>query len=252
MRFEQVWPAAAGGSAEDFFTGLALAQDAANDRPYVVTNFVGSLDGKATAAGRTGPLSDDGDRAAFLLLRTQVDAVLVGTGTLAIERYGPLIADSTHAAVRAAAGLPPQPPLVIVSRRGEIPFDIPLFAHPEASALIYSPVPPAVPTGLRARVVVDCESAAAGDLRGVLASLHADHGVRSVLCEGGPHLLSALLAADLVDEFFLTLSPMLIGGGELGITAGPRLDRTFPLHLIRALVRNDHLLLRYGRVAPPT
>ncbi|MGI8659791.1 MAG: dihydrofolate reductase family protein, partial [Thermoleophilaceae bacterium] len=55
--------------------------------------------------------------------------------------------------------------------------------------------------------------------------LRAEHGVRSVLCEGGPTLLSFLMAADLVDELFLSLSPQILGGvGTLTIVGG----RTLP------------------------
>src|ERR1700722_18875224 len=104
MRFDQLWPPGPAGSAASFYTDLQLGDAARPDRPHIVTNFVASLDGKATAGGRTGPLSDDGDRAAFLLLRTQVDAVMVGTGTLRVERYGSLIPREDLATLRVEAG----------------------------------------------------------------------------------------------------------------------------------------------------
>ena len=100
----------------------------------MVCNFVGSVDGKATAAGRTAPLSDDGDRAAFMLLRTQVDAVMVGTGTLRVERYGPLINSSELTQVREAEGLAP----VAVVDRGQSqwpgPVRDPVVRRPERHA----------------------------------------------------------------------------------------------------------------------
>src|SRR5580704_11719422 len=63
----------------------------ATDRPYTVANFVASADGRATFDGRSGHLGDDGDRSVFHGLREQVDAVLVGTGTLRAERYGRIL-----------------------------------------------------------------------------------------------------------------------------------------------------------------
>ena len=54
------------------------------------------------------------------------------------------------------------------------------------------------------------------DNTGRLWSPGVRHGVRSVLCEGGPTLNSHLLAAGLVDELFLSLSPRLVGGTEEG------------------------------------
>ena len=73
------------------------------DRPYVVANMVASADGRATARGsqrRRSPAT--ADRELFHDLRTQVDAVMVGPATIAIERYGPLVAR------RRAQGAPPR------------------------------------------------------------------------------------------------------------------------------------------------
>ena len=62
------------------------------------------------------------------------------------------------------------------------------------------------------------------DLPRLLAYLHEEHGVRSVLCEGGPTLNSHLFAAGLVDELFLTLNPKVLGGASaLTIVAGREL-----------------------------
>jgi len=61
------------------------------ERPYTFVNFVASLDGRATVSGRSAPLSDPGDRALFHVLREAVDAVMAGTGTLRVERYGRVI-----------------------------------------------------------------------------------------------------------------------------------------------------------------
>ena len=77
---------------------LAGRGRARRDRPHVAINMVASVDGRATLDGRAGPLGDPADRALFRRLRTQVDAVMVGAGTLRAERYGPIISDP---AVRA-------------------------------------------------------------------------------------------------------------------------------------------------------
>jgi 5-amino-6-(5-phosphoribosylamino)uracil reductase len=85
------------------------------------------------------------------------------------------------------------------------------------------------------------------DLPSVLASLRRDHDVQSLLFEGGPVLFNALLAEDLVDELFLTISPMIVGGDELGITAGPRLGTPLALTLVWTMEHEGNLLLRYAR-----
>jgi riboflavin biosynthesis pyrimidine reductase len=246
MEFRRAVPPGPAAPPESFYTGLALGDRAGAGRPYVVCNFVSTADGKATSSGRTAALGGEGDRAVFHLLRTQVDAVLAGTGTLAVERYGTLVRQEAMAAIRVAEGRPRQPLAVVVSRSGQVPFDIPLFAAPEARVALYAPSGTVVPTNCAADVTAH-ELAAGDDLSPVLASLRREHGVRSLLLEGGPVLFNAMLAEDLVDEMFLTLAPALVGGGELGITAGAPLADAIHLKLVWALEREAHLFLRYAR-----
>jgi riboflavin biosynthesis pyrimidine reductase len=52
------------------------------------------------------------------------------------------------------------------------------------------------------------------DLQALLGILHKRYGVRSLLCEGGPTLYGSLLAAGLVDEEFLTISPLIVGNNR--------------------------------------
>ena len=76
--------------------------------------------------------------------------------------------------------------------------------------------------------------------------LRADHGVESLLCEGGPTVFGALLTEGLVDELFLTLAAKLVGGGdEPAIAAGPELDTPRELAIRWVLERNGSLYLRY-------
>jgi riboflavin-specific deaminase-like protein len=248
MAFAQLLPPGRAGSAEEFHTGLGLGEGWSLPRPYLACNFVASLDGKATAAGRTAPLSDPVDRRVFHLLRTQVDAILVGTGTLRVERYGPLIKNAELAAIRAAEGRPPQPLAVIVSRTGDLPSDIPLFADPASRVAAYVPSPRAsAPADAAATVHLHGTGGEAPRLGAVLRSLREEHGVGTILCEGGPALFNSLLAEDLVDEFFLTLAPVLIGGGEFGVTVGEPLASRRSMRLARALAADGQLFLRYAR-----
>src|ERR1051325_499793 len=116
MDFRRAVPPGPAAPPETFYTGLALADRAGAQRPYVICNFVSSADGKATSAGRTAALGGEGDRAVFHLLRTRGDAVLAGTGTLAVERYGALVRQEAMAAIRIREGRPAQPLAVVVSR----------------------------------------------------------------------------------------------------------------------------------------
>jgi riboflavin biosynthesis pyrimidine reductase len=90
------------------------------------------------------------------------------------------------------------------------------------------------------------------DLPLLMARLREDHGVRSVLCEGGPTLNSHLLAAGLVDELFLTLHPKLTGGASaLTIVAGRDLVEPAELRLVSVAEGAGDLFTRWGVVQKP-
>jgi 5-amino-6-(5-phosphoribosylamino)uracil reductase len=222
----------------------ALAERSDPDRPYVIVNFVASADGRATVEGGSTGLGDEGDRRIFYALRGCADALLVGTGTLAAEHYGTLARDPTVVALRDRLGLPPQPPLVTITRSGAIP-EIPLLADPRATLIVYTSadVTPG-PTG--ASVRVERRDPDGLTPSAVLADLRASHDVRLLLCEGGPTLFGSLVAAGLADELFLTVAPTLAGGDGPPITDAmtPRARRE--LELVWALTQGDALYLRYA------
>lgn len=252
MLFQPLIPPGPAVSPEAGYTQLDLERRAPADRPYVVSNFVSSADGKATARGRTALLGSDGDRAAFHLLRTQVDAVLVGTGTLRAERYGALVRQERLVEIRTREGRPAQPLAVLISRSGRIPFDIPLFSEHRSRVAAYMPGETVVPN-CAAELTAHRIAPAETELQDALRSLRHEHGVRSLLCEGGPTLFNSMLARDLVDELFLTVSPTLVGGTELGITNGEAVDDgPLPMRLVWAFEHNGHLLLRYARPDRPS
>lgn len=232
--------------ASDLLAGLKLGRLAPPHRPYLVCNFVASVDGKATAAGRSAPLANEADRQLFHLLRGQVDAVMVGTGTLRVERYGRLVRDPARRERRLQDGLAADPLAIVVSRSFDVPFEIPLFQDPDSRVALYTgsdAQPPSCP----AEVMVKRLGAKASDLEHVLREVRREHGVRSILCEGGPLLFGALVAADLVDEMFLTLAPALAGGAELSLTLGGGPPSPLALRLVWALQRDGFLFLRYAR-----
>ena len=183
------------------------------DRPFTVANFVMSVDGRATIDGRSGGLGDDGDHAIFHCLREQVDAVLVGTGTLRAERYGRVLGKPERRQRRIDRGQTPEPLLATVSRSGDIPTDIPLFAEPEARVVIFSAATPDV-SGCAAEVEVVSLDPAQLTFTTVMRHLRDLHAVRTLLCEGGPTVFGSLLQEDLVDDLFLTIAPKLAGGGH--------------------------------------
>jgi diaminohydroxyphosphoribosylaminopyrimidine deaminase/5-amino-6-(5-phosphoribosylamino)uracil reductase len=156
-------------------------------RPFVTVKWAASLDGRAAAADGTSQwITGTAARQRVHEQREQSDAILVGTGTV--------LADDPSLTARGDAGelMPHQPIPVVIGERA-IPADAKVFSHPQ----------PAIVTGSR-------------DLGSILSELF-DLGIRHAFVEGGPALASAFVAADLVDQYFIYLAPIVLGGGGLAL-----------------------------------
>lgn len=239
---ELLFPERRRTSPAELASGLRLGDQAPADRPYLVLNMVSSLDGRAAIDWRTKGLSTEVDRLLFHHLRTQADAVMVGAGTARTERYGRVAKSGELRDKREGEGLARDPLAVVVSGRLDLPADLPLLHEPEQKVLIATASDAVLP-GLGEQV----EYARVGDdLPLLMARLREDHGIRSVLCEGGPTLNSFLLAAGLVDELFLTLNPKLAGGAAaLTIVAGRELVEPAELSLMSVAEGGGDLFTRW-------
>jgi riboflavin-specific deaminase-like protein len=243
----QLYPERRDTSPELLASGLRLGDRAPPGRPYLALNMVSSLDGKATIEWRTKGLSTELDRRLFHQLRTQVDAVMVGAGTLRVERYGRITKTEELRARRVAEGLPPDALAVIVSGRLDVPADLPLLQEPEQEVVIATGSDAVLP-GTKARI----EYLRTGDdLQLLMARLRDERGVRSILCEGGPTLNFHLLAAGLVDELFLTFNAKLTAGAAaLTIVAGRDLMEPVELELVSVAKGGPDLFTRWQLAAP--
>jgi riboflavin-specific deaminase-like protein len=218
MQIRRLLPEPGETSIAEQVATLDLVSQAGADRPYVITNFALTLDGHATIGGRSGSIGSKTDTAMLVGLRTRVDAVMIGAGTMRAERYGRVIADPAKRQRREREGLPHDPLVVIVSGRLDLPWDAPLFTEGFGRCLICTTSesdPPETATSVRLLRQED-----GIDLHGLLAHLRRERGVRALLCEGGPHLHGELIEAELVDELFVTHAPKLAGGDGPGLVAG--------------------------------
>jgi len=237
-----IHPERAATSPEELAENMRLRELAPAGRPYLGINMVSSLDGKATLDWRTKGLSSDVDRRLFHHLRTQADAVMVGAGTAREERYGRMTKNDELRQKRQNEGLVPDALAVVVSGRLDLPADLPLLGESEQRVVIATGSDATI-EGLGDQV----EYARVGDdLPRLMAYLHERHGVRSVLCEGGPPLNSFLFAAGLVDELFLTMNPKVIGGAAaLTIVAGRELVDPVELDLVSVAEADGELYTRW-------
>lgn len=198
---------------------------------WVRANMVSTVDGSGVDAhGLTGGINTPADHRVFGLLRALSDVVLIGAGTARTEGYSRIAVDPGWLSVRQAHGFTAPPVLAVPTASGELPDSL-LSATPDGSdvlVLVGPEAPAAAVAGLRRRLGSEWVVAASDRPMtpvGILAAL-TDRGLTSVLLEGGPSLLHAVLDAGLLDELCLTWTPMLIGGPSGRILSGGSLLRT--------------------------
>jgi riboflavin-specific deaminase-like protein len=194
---------------------LDLNPLAHSDRPYLILNFATTLDGRAAISGKSGPIGSDADTEMLQRLRTRVDAVMVGAGTMRAERYGRMISHPDLRAYRESTGLAADPVSVLVSNRLELPWDAGLFTDGGGEVVVFTASEEEAPGTVTPVTIVRHTDGV--ELDRALAWLRSERDVRSVLCEGGPTLHGRLREGGLADELFLTIAPKIAGG------EGPRI-----------------------------
>lgn len=225
--------------------GLDLTPLAPEDRPYLVLNFAATVDGRASIEGRSGKIGSGADSEVLHRLRTRVDAVMIGAGTMRAERYGRIVPDPNYRAWRERVGLAHDPLAVIVTNRLDLPWDAGLFIDGGGRVVIFTASDEEAPeTATQVTVVKHPGSV---DLRTALEWLRRERGIRTVLCEGGPTLHGNLREQNLADELFLTIAPKIVGGEAPRILEGAALEIT-ELELTWLLEADGELFARYGRL----
>ncbi|HEX3434352.1 MAG TPA: dihydrofolate reductase family protein [Solirubrobacteraceae bacterium] len=260
-QFERLLPRGEHADATQIADELDLlaraSAGAGTTRPYTILNMVSTVDGRASIGGRSGALGDRADRELFHALRASVDAVMAGAGTVRVERYGRIIPNADTRRRRVERGLSEEPMACIVSGRLSLAADTPLLNEPDARVVLITPSQSSLPETSAQIDYVRARRDGLLDLPAAMAELAERLGVRTLLCEGGPHLNGQLLLAGLVDELFLSFSPKLAGGedatGEaLRIVAGVEFAAPLSLQLLSVLESASTLFLRYGvRAAAP-
>ena len=216
------------------------------DGAWMRANMVASLDGAAQRDERSGGLGNPADRHLFLLLRGLADVVLVGANTVRAEGYGPVEPSEGWDGVRD--GRPAVPPLAVVSRTLDLDFDAPVFTEAESPTIVLTTAAcdPARLEAARARADVIVAGRDSLDFTAAVKELEA-RGHRRFLCEGGPSVLAQVVAAGLLDELCLTVSPLLLAGRPTRILNGPPVPVPPELTLAHALEDGNFLFLRYTR-----
>lgn len=196
----------------DRYPAFALAPIAACDAGSVVVAQLGqTLDGRiATPTGKSKYINGKAALDHLHRLRAQVDAVMVGVGTV--------VADDPSLTVRRVAG--EHPARVVIDPRGRMPKD--------ATCLKDGLAPVIVVTTPGARVPDGAEQVEIAAVKGcippkAIIEALAARGLRRILLEGGADTLSRFLGAGAVDFLHLLVAPMIFGSGQTGLEL-PKID----------------------------
>ncbi len=232
------------------------------EEPCLVANFVETLDGVVAipdVPGSNALVADGSEQDKFLmgLLRACVDAVLIGSATMLASPKGRWRPEGVHPAsaelfreLRAARGRPEWPEVAVVTTGGSFDPSHPLV---ESGALVLTTeqaAPELRAVTPAASEVVAVNAGDAVDLAAAVAVLRG-RGHGTILSEAGPHVTAELVAARLVHELFLTVSPLLAGRAyspRLGLVEGAELLPDVRLEGELRSVRRagSHLMLRYA------
>jgi riboflavin biosynthesis pyrimidine reductase len=211
---------------------------AVDGRPSVRLNMIVSVDGGTSWNGVSGALGGSADKALFGVLRSLTDMILVASGTMRAEHYGPVVAPAGRGPARIA----------VVSMRCDFDWSSPFFAQATSRPIILTVA--SADAERRKKAADVAEVIIAGDdsvdLTTAVAELGA-RGAKTILAEGGPTLNGELAQARLLDELCVTLSPTLASGDAKRLLAGSALNELARLQLHMICEADDYLFLRYRR-----
>jgi 5-amino-6-(5-phosphoribosylamino)uracil reductase len=175
---------------------------------WLRVGMVMSADGSVTdEESWTDGLGGDADFRVFRVLRALADGIMVGAATVRTGRLGPA---RLRRDLRERRGGPPAP-IIVVSGTLRLDWTLPLFTAAETPTIVVSTAAALA----RAEVPEGVRTVAAGeeavDLGVAVGELRKRYGLDHLVCEGGPALTTAVLAAGLADELCLNLAPTLLG-----------------------------------------
>jgi riboflavin biosynthesis pyrimidine reductase len=222
---------------------VAAAYPWPQDRVWVRAMMVTTLDGAAAGHdGLSGSVSSPADQVVFNAVRRHADAVLIGAGTLRAEQYTPMKAKPADAARREAAGQLPAPVIAVVSASLNLPWDLPVWRESANRPIVITSThvdPHQLGMARDHASVITMDDITPTAIVDALA----ERKLTRIVCEGGPRLLHDLVAAELVDEADITVSPVFAGTGASPRT--PVLAHVSAFRLAQVLQGDGALMMRY-------
>lgn len=188
--------------------------DPPEGRPCVIVNMIASADGVTVAGGTERGLGSPTDRRLLRELRVHAGIVLAGAGTLRANGASPRLGDAALEELRARRGKPRLPLGAILSRTGDLPLGDRFFTGRDFAGVVYlsGGAPAARAAAIEAAGRPVRRVPAGGEVPAMLCDMRERLGCRLLLLEGGPTLNGEFFRRGLVDEFFLTVGALVLGG----------------------------------------
>jgi riboflavin-specific deaminase-like protein len=219
--------------------------------PKVLTNFALTVDGKISTVKFTPTTFTSAyDKKRLLEIRSLADAVMVGRGTVEKDRMTMGMPDAELRRARQDRGQAEYPLRVILSGSGKLDRNLPVFGQKFSPILLFTGRSTESKVIWPDYVHVYRSERDWQDLDRILSLLYGEYGVRTLVCEGGPTLVRALVERDLIDEIHATIAPKLFGGehapGLLGISDA-FLSSSRAYRMVSLEVHGDEAYLHYRR-----
>ena len=199
--------------AKPDYTNLELPPPP-SDRPYVIMNMVMSVDGKVVVEGTEQGIGSKVDQRLMRELRVNADVVLNGANTLRASGTSSRLGDEILEQLRISSGKPRFPVAAVISASGDLPLEKIFFTARDFPAVIYlsdgAPTERRAPLEATGRPVIPVSAANA--MIDMLRHMRTDMNADVLLVEGGPTVNAQLFQQGLVDELFLTIGPVIVGG----------------------------------------
>lgn len=216
-------------------------------KPFICCNFAMSVDGKISTRDRLGSgFSSREDRRRMDLRRAEADLIVAGGETVRRDDPPFHLRDETLVRARQAAGKQPHPDLCVITASGRLPAGLKIFHQSRQRVLIATTAPDTVPPPsiLPVTILQLAPPFSAADLTRNLAG----RGYCRILVEGGGTVNAMFFEAGLVDEMFITLCPVVLGGAAAPTPvdgAGLEFDHRIRLELLEWQPVAGELFLRY-------
>lgn len=214
--------------------------------PYIILSAAMTIDGKIASKSGDPELSDEEDWREVHKLRTEVEAIMVGKGTIIKDNPKLHIKYYKHQGYYR----------IVMDSKLSIPIDSKVINY---EPVLYPTLICCVETIDKKKeslfkknniTLIKAGSEERVDIRKALKKLYK-MGIKSILLEGGGNLNWSFLKGDLIDEIRLTIAPWMVGGREaISLVEGEgynKMNSAQRFNLIRIQNRNNYVILHYRR-----